>query len=71
MRQLWGAVVGGSGPVMGGRHTSLTLLPAGVEASVSVDKLTDGIETTTTVARVHDAILQRDIKNSIKYITRS
>ena len=56
---------------MGGRHTSLTLLPAGVEASVSVDKLTDGIETTTTVARVHDAILQRDIKNSIKYITRS
>ena len=37
--------------------TSLTLLPAGVEACVAVDKLTDGVETATTVTGVHDGVL--------------
>lgn len=37
--------------------TSLTLLPAGIKASIAIDKLADGVEATATVTGVHYGVL--------------
>lgn len=40
--------------------TSLTLLPAGIEVGVAIDKLADGVETTATVTGVHYGVLDKE-----------
>lgn len=52
--------------------TSLTLILAGVKASVAVDELADGVETTAAVTGVHYGVLQDDhvlVVTSIMYIS--
>lgn len=41
----------------------MTLLSAGVEAGISIHKLTDGVKTATTVTGIQNGVLQDQNKN--------